>query len=500
MPIQSSSWEIAEESECYRVGDLVVEVEARRVLRDGEEIHLTELSFDLLVVLLRHAPAIVSKKDLMSEAWRGQLVELDTVKKRVTLLREALTANGSQSSLIRVARGRGYGFNATVERFGKVEQPTSRGKRYIWNVIISSVLVAGGLVIAVMLTLRFAGDEQQVLPARTSNPGMINKENLVAKSQLAPNIAEIDPAAFQAYLDGKRLRRAGDLVAATSALEYAIDIEPRFAAAYAELAICKIGHPVYFSGSHVKPSRQIAHEMVRRALELDPTLPEAYAAGAAVAIFLDWDWARAEVLLKQGLSISPDDEYLFTYMSLLAEVHGDSARAVSLAKPLLARKSTSAKGYYGLGNKLYGARRFREAIDAYRAALTLDPEVSFAHLAIGRARALQGNPEAAFKEIEQEKHPQFKLYASVIAHSVAGNETEANLSLDQLIEQGTPQFAYWIGSLYAFRGDNDQAFMYLDTAFELRELGLIKIQTDPLIDQLRSDPRYDHLLARLNLN
>ena len=58
MSIQSSSWEVAEESERYRVGNLIVEVGARRVLRNDEEIHLTELSFDLLVVLLRHAPAI----------------------------------------------------------------------------------------------------------------------------------------------------------------------------------------------------------------------------------------------------------------------------------------------------------------------------------------------------------------------------------------------------------------------------------------------------------
>ena len=99
-------------TEQYRVGDLEVDVQARRVVRGGEEVHLTELSFDVLVTLLRRAPAIVSKKTLMREVWPDIVVEPETVKKRIGLLRSALNDDDPECCLIRVARGRGYGINA----------------------------------------------------------------------------------------------------------------------------------------------------------------------------------------------------------------------------------------------------------------------------------------------------------------------------------------------------------------------------------------------------
>ena len=112
----SSSLEKVADAERYSVRDLQVEVDTRRVLRGGEELHLTELSFDVLVVLLRRAPGVVSKRQLMNEVWQGLVVEPDTVKKRITLLRESLADGERQDPLIRVIRGRGYAINASVER------------------------------------------------------------------------------------------------------------------------------------------------------------------------------------------------------------------------------------------------------------------------------------------------------------------------------------------------------------------------------------------------
>ncbi len=112
----SSTFEEVVIAERYSVGDLLVEVDTRRVFRGDEEVHLTELSFDVLVVLLRHAPEVVSKQQLMNEVWQGLVIEPETVKKRITLLRESLADGERPDPLIRVIRGRGYAINALVER------------------------------------------------------------------------------------------------------------------------------------------------------------------------------------------------------------------------------------------------------------------------------------------------------------------------------------------------------------------------------------------------
>ena len=221
---------------------------------------------------------------------------------------------------------------------------------------------------------------------------------------------------------------------------------------------------------------------------------------ASVVASVDWNWPGAEALLQKGLSISPDDEYLLAYQSHMASVRGDMDTAISLAMPLIERRVTDAGLHYNLGRHYYRAGRYREAIDFYRHALELNPGQPDVHMAIGRIRALQGDPGAALPEMGLEPHPDCQLYGLVIAHTAAGNEPVASDLLEKLIARGAERWAYRIGALHAYRGDVDKAFGSLDLAYTLRDSGLIKIKTDPLLDSIRYDPRYADLLARMKLD
>jgi hypothetical protein len=121
-------------------------------------------------------------------------------------------------------------------------------------------------------------------------------------------------------------------------------------------------------------------------------------------------------------------------------------------------------------------------------------------MAIGRIRALQGDPDAALREMDLEPHPDCQLYGLVIAHTAAGNEPVASGMLEKLIARGAERWAYRVGALHAYRGDIDRAFSSLDLAYALHDNGLIKIKTDPLLDNIRDDPRYVELLARMKLD
>jgi len=483
--------------ERYRAGRLQVDVQARRVSRDGAEIRLTDLTFDVLAVLLRRAPATVSKKTLLKEVWRGTVVEPDTVKKRIALLREALGDDDPDAPLIRVVRGRGYSIAQRVERPGHRGLSESLGN---WRLpAIAAGIAVLPLAAFLAVTLGPDGGEHEQKPDHISRATIENSDGDDSAERPLPSaeIGSVDPIAYRYYLEGKRLRRSSDgSLAASRALERAVDIEPRFAAAIAELALCHLGSAGYPAPEQPESS---AHKLARRALELDPTLPEANVAAAAVAIYSDWNWDEAEALLTRGLAISPDHEYLLSYLGSLAAIQGDLERAIALVKPLVARDVTDARLHYSLGQLFYRSGRYREAIESYRLALELDATLKLAHMAIGRVRALQGDPEGAMKEMALEPLDSFRLYGLALTHIVAGNELAAKEMLQKLVEDHSQHLAYWIGTLYAYQGKSDDAFAYLELAFESHDNGLLELLTDPLLETARHDPRFGDLAARMDL-
>src|SRR4029078_12711655 len=94
--------------ESYEISDLVIDLARKRVTRAGAEIALPKLSFDLLLVLIRAAPAVLSNDELMAQAWPGLVVNPETVSRRVKLLRDALGDDPRAPRGVAGLRGRGY--------------------------------------------------------------------------------------------------------------------------------------------------------------------------------------------------------------------------------------------------------------------------------------------------------------------------------------------------------------------------------------------------------
>ena len=138
--------------ERYRVGDLSVDAKSRRVSRNGRTIRLPELSFDLLLALIRATPAVVSLDQLMDRVWPGRVVNQETVSKRVTLLRAALGDDSHEPRYIALVRGCGYRLLAPVTAIadtGEAEAEAA-GPRRTWA-------FAGFLAIALVATFMLTG-------------------------------------------------------------------------------------------------------------------------------------------------------------------------------------------------------------------------------------------------------------------------------------------------------------------------------------------------------
>lgn len=151
--------------ECYRLGDLVIDADSGRVLRGEHEIELPRLSWDLLLSLVRAAPAILSVEELMDRVWPGLVVSPETVSQRVKLLRDALGDNAQHSHYVSGVRGRGYRLAAAVEPLCERRASSASASRAPVALALRSnsrrTLLVAALLLAMLALWRFALRPQQ---------------------------------------------------------------------------------------------------------------------------------------------------------------------------------------------------------------------------------------------------------------------------------------------------------------------------------------------------
>jgi predicted Zn-dependent protease len=149
---------------------------------------------------------------------------------------------------------------------------------------------------------------------------------------------------------------------------------------------------------------------------------------------------------------------------------------------------------------LYVEGRYDEAEAALQKALDLNPQATYVHLTMGEALIAQGKPQQALTEIEKESFKWGKLTGQALAYHALGRERDSNAALAELITKFGSDGAFQIAQVYAYRGEADKSFEWLDQAYKRRDPGLPEFKTDPLFNNLRRDPRYVDILKRLGLS
>ncbi|MCU1308919.1 MAG: Tetratricopeptide 2 repeat protein, partial [Candidatus Angelobacter sp.] len=236
-----------------------------------------------------------------------------------------------------------------------------------------------------------------------------------------------------------------------------------------------------------------------RAIALDPGLASAYRALATTQIYYDWDWDAADTSLTKAAALEPGSAEVFLIRSLLSRVMGKLDQAIKIygqAVPLDPLRTTT---YLNLGDLLYVANRHDEAQAALRKALDLNPQSAYAHLNLGKILIAQGKPQQALAEFEMERAEWGQLTGKALAYHALGREQESNAALDGLIAKHQTGAAYQVAQAYAYRGEPDKSFAWLQRAYEQRDAGLPEIKTDPLLKNLRNDQRYTQFLKKMHL-
>jgi TolB-like protein/DNA-binding winged helix-turn-helix (wHTH) protein/Flp pilus assembly protein TadD len=311
-----------------------------------------------------------------------------------------------------------------------------------------------------------------------------------------------NPEAYQAYLEAKYFIGRGaskeDLGKALAYTDTAIKLDERYAPAWALRASVQ-NVMATVSLTDVTEGFRSARDDAERAIALDPTSGSAYLALARTQIFYDWDWDAASTCLTKAVALEPGNAEVFQIHSRLSALLGHLDEAVNLGEQAVALDPLDTISRLQLGYVLYVASRYDEAQAELQKALELNPQAGFVHVTLGKILIAEAKPRQALAEIEKEPNDWERLTAQAFVYHTLGREQDSNAALASLVAKHDTDSAYQIAEVYAFRGESDKAFEWLDRAYKQRDAGLPEIKTDPLFKNLRHDPRYTELLKRMRL-
>jgi len=318
--------------------------------------------------------------------------------------------------------------------------------------------------------------------------------------------------AYRLYLKGRNAwnkRTPEGLQQGIDYFQQAINTDPNYAAAYAGLADCYNMQVIY--GVHQpKDGFPKAKEAAVKALEMDETLAEAHTSLAFVKFRWDRDRLEAErefqLAIKYKPTYAPAHQWYSSYLVALERF--DEAIAEAKRTSELEPLSFTASSH--LGWILYLSGRTDEAIAQCTKILSLDPNSFPAHRYLGLAYEQKGMYPQAIDEFQKGvKISGSPLILALLGHAyaVSGKTTEARAVLSDLhdlseapdVEARRYVSPYTVAAIYAGLGEKDQAFKWLERAFEERDVWLMNLKVDPVFAKLRSDRRFQDLLTRAGL-
>ncbi|MGH9971410.1 MAG: winged helix-turn-helix domain-containing protein [Pyrinomonadaceae bacterium] len=331
--------------------------------------------------------------------------------------------------------------------------------------------------------------------------------NIFENLRLKLNVEEKKQVeAYDRYLKGRNSwnkRTESGLLQGIEYFQQAINTDPDFAPAYAGLADCYNMLVVY--GVHLpKDGFPKAKEAAIKALEIDETLAEAHSSLAFIKFRWDRDRVEAEREFQQAIKLQPSYAPAHQWYSsyLVALERFDEAIAEAKRTQELEPLSLIASSH--LGWILYLAGRNDQAIDQGTKLLDLDPNF-FPAL---RYRGLAYEQKGMYREAIADFQKGVKLSGSPLmlallghAYAVSGQKAEAQRVLSDLRDLQGQRYvsSYTVAAIYAGLGEKDQAFKWLEKAYEERDIWLMNLKVDPVFIKLRSDRRFPDLLVRTGL-
>jgi TolB-like protein/Flp pilus assembly protein TadD len=334
---------------------------------------------------------------------------------------------------------------------------------------------------------------------------LAGKATIQAQVQAAEKGGTKNAEAHQHYLQGRfEANRHSEQGHTRALVEYqkAIELDPAFALAWAALAsshvwMCDFSGALGRAGfdSHLASAR----DATARALALEPNLPEALRARAQIQLHFDFDLNGGSETLRTALRLAPADSTLFIDAGNVEMAKGNAAQGIALFRNAVALDPVNPAARAYLAYNLAVTRQGAEAKAEYDRVIELSPAAPWAHAGPGISLLLQGKFEEAATEGEKDAAEWARLYILAMARWSQKRIPEADAALAALIKSYADTAACQISAVYAWRGEKDQAFAWMERAREQRDPGIGSVRAEPFFDSLHGDPRWDAFLHRMGL-
>jgi len=315
-----------------------------------------------------------------------------------------------------------------------------------------------------------------------------------------PKVLQTDPEVYSLYLQGRffgNLEGKENFEKARVAFEQALAIDPDYAPAWIAMSV------VYQNQrqSGLLTSEQafaLSMTAIERALAIDSNMAAAWAALAYMKKN-QLDWTGAKAALDKALILEPNNALVIGTAASLAGNLGQLETSIELFERNVTLDPLSLSSLRALAIRYSNAERFDEALEIFNRVFSINPDYPGIHISFGVTYLLAGDPQTALTEINKDTSWPTYAFHKVKVLSMLGDEVEAQAMMNELLETTAHQNPAAMAAVYAWRGENDLAFEWLEKAFEQRPGAMTYFLGNALYKVLETDPRYPVFVEKLGL-
>jgi len=308
-----------------------------------------------------------------------------------------------------------------------------------------------------------------------------------------------DPRAFVLFLQGNYLARDNSPASRESAVETyrrALEIDPDFAEAWANLSATYFNQAV---GGQVEWNRayRLARDAALRAVAADERSSPGYKQLSDVARMFEGDLEAAFANMQRAIDLDPTNPHIISGAAVALLTAGKLDRSIILQEFLVDRSPMDAIAAFNLGLAYRYADRLEESLASFERVRDLSPGWDSIDYQVGETLLLMGRAEDALEHFTAEPDEAYRLKGLALAYAALGDEEASDRALDGLVEGYGERWPSEVAHVYAWRGERDEAFAWLEKELEAYGPGgWGEWQLQRLYDKLRDDPRWEALLRR----
>jgi len=326
---------------------------------------------------------------------------------------------------------------------------------------------------------------------------------LSAELRIGPGNDEGRPStvlAYNVFLEGNYYaarRNRADLAKAIELYKQAIRLDPNYSLAWVHLADA---HGTLGENFGLDQDVVEARAAIERALQIDPKLAAAHAVKASLLRSFDWDWLGAANSYRRANELSTDPHRYDVSLAGIGLRFGRIEESVAAKKRALEQNPLDVALLNGLAYELYFAGRYEEAANAFRRVSDLSPSYAGNRALLATALLFQGKDREALDVVEQEPDDGWKASVLPLVYWRLGRRQDSDAALARLKNNFASEEAFQISAAHAFRGETDLAMKWLETAYTQRDSGLQWIKVEPVLRDLHGNPRYQAFVVKMKLD